>query len=152
MTIKQLIKLEDKAKEVWVISPALHYDVENKDFSELVSVNLGQKTKYKYIIPASKTITKQLDLYKKKYKLTEDEVNQNFLIIAESDLSPFVMEIGIYIGSDKDPIACAAPALEDNNDVIQFGKTTSKAMAKNFKQIWKKYKRGNPGRTGAFSG
>ena len=48
MTLKQLIKLEDKANEVWVISPSLHYDVENKDFSELVSVNLGQKTKYKY--------------------------------------------------------------------------------------------------------
>ena len=38
MTIKQLIKLEDKAKEVWVVSPGLHYDTENKDFSELVSV------------------------------------------------------------------------------------------------------------------
>lgn len=144
MTLKQLIKLEDKANEVWVISPALHYDVENKDFSELVSVNLGQKTKYKYILPASKSINKQLDLYKKKYKLTDEEINQNFLIIAESDLSPFVMEIGIYNGSDKNPIACAAPALEDNNDVIQFSKVTSKAMAKSFKAIWKKYKRANP--------
>lgn len=45
MTLKQLIKIEDKAKEVWVISPSLHYDVENKEFTELVSVNLGQKTK-----------------------------------------------------------------------------------------------------------
>ncbi|MFN8339419.1 MAG: hypothetical protein U0T36_10420 [Saprospiraceae bacterium] len=64
MTIKQLIKLEDKAKEVWVISPTLHYDVNNKDFSELVSVNLNQKTKYKYIVPATKDISKHIDLYK----------------------------------------------------------------------------------------
>ncbi len=144
MTLKQLIKLEDKATEVWVISPALHYDVENKDFSELVSVNLGQKTKYKYIVPASKSINKQIDLYKKKYKLTEEEVQQNFLIVAESDLSPFIMEIGIYNGLGKTPVACAAPALEDHNEVIQFNKNSCKAIAKSFKEIWKKYKRVNP--------
>ena len=99
MTIKQLIKLEDKAKEVWVLSPSLHYDVENKDFSELVSINLGQKTKYKYIVPANKLIQKQLELYKKKYNLSDDEVNQNFLLISDSELSPFILEIGIYNGS-----------------------------------------------------
>lgn len=32
MTLKQLIKLEDKAKEVWIVSPSLHYDNENNDF------------------------------------------------------------------------------------------------------------------------
>ncbi len=95
MTLKQLIKLEDKAKEVWVISPSLHYDVENKDFSELVSVNLGQKTKYKYLVPGSKDIGKQIDLYKKKYQLSEEEVQQNFLILPEADFLPFMMEIDL---------------------------------------------------------
>ena len=141
MTLKQLIKLEDKANEVWVISPTLHYDVENKDFSELVSVNLGQKTKYKYIVPASKDIGKHLDLYKKIYKLTEEEVQQNFLILPESEFLPFMMEIGIYNGSSKECIACAAPGLEDGNDVIQFSTETSKSMAKSFKSLWKKFKR-----------
>ncbi len=143
MTLKQLIKLEDKAKEVWVISPSLHYDVENKDFTELVSVNLGQKTKYKYIIPATKSNDKQIALYQKKYHLMDEEVRQNFLLVAESDLGPFIMEIGIYDGSSKSVTACAAPAMEDNNDVIQFNKATSQLMAKNFKSIWKKYKRQN---------
>lgn len=141
MTLKQLIKLEDKAKEVWVISPSLHYDVENKDFSELVSVNLGQKTKYKYIVPGSKDISKHIDLYKKIYKLTEEEVQQNFLILPESDFLPFMMEIGIYDGSSDDCTACAAPGLDDGNDVIQFSSESSKTMAKSFKAIWKKYKR-----------
>lgn len=141
MTLKQLIKLEDKAKEVWVISPSLHYDVENKDFSELVSVNLGQKTKYKYIVPGSKDISKHIDLYKKIYKLTEEEVQQNFLILPESDFLPFIMEIGIYNGSSDDCTACAAPGLDDGNDVIQFSSESSKAMSKSFKAIWKKYKR-----------
>nr|HMU06252.1 hypothetical protein [Saprospiraceae bacterium] len=110
MTLKQLIKLEDKAKEVWVISPSLHYDVDNKDFSELVSVNLGQNTKYKYIVPATKEIQKHLDSYKKLYKVTDADIQNNFLILPESDFNPFILEIGIYDGSTK-PIAFAAPAL-----------------------------------------
>ena len=110
MTLKQLIKLEDKAKEVWVISPTLHYDTENKDFSEIVSVNLGEKTKYKYIVPATSTVTKNIKLYKKMYKVSEDEINQNFLLLPESEFNPFIMEIAIYNASSKKCIACAAPA------------------------------------------
>lgn len=140
MTLKQLIKIEDKAKEVWVISPSLHYDVDNKDFSELVSVNLKQKTKYRYIVPAVKDIHKHIDTYKSKYKLTDEEVQANFLILPDSDFIPFVMEIGIYNGTSKSCIACAAPAMEDNNDVIQFNSKTSLTMAKQFVAIWKKYK------------
>ena len=143
MTIKQLIKLEDKAKEVWVISPNLHYDVENKDFSELVSVNLGEKTKYRYIVPASAAIEKSLKMYQKKYKLSDAELNNNFLLLPESEMDPFIMEIAIYDASGK-CTACAAPALEDGNDVIQFNEATSKAMAKCFVTIWKKYKRSKP--------
>ncbi len=143
MTLKQLIKLEDKAKEVWVISPSLHYDVENKDFSELVSVNLGQKTKYKYIVPGTKDINKQIDTYKKMYHLTEDEVSQNFLILPESEFNPFVLEIGIYNGSSKECTACAGAALEDGNDIILFSNSTAKEMSKAFKALWKKYKRVN---------
>jgi hypothetical protein len=143
MTIKQLIKLEDKAKEVWVVSPSLHYDLDNKDFSELVSVNLGQSTKYKYIVPATKEISANLDAYKKKYNLKEADMANNFLVLPENDFLPFVMEIGIYNGSG-DCIACAAPALEEPSDVIQFNPKMSKTLAKQFKAIWKKYKRTNP--------
>ena len=141
MTLKQLIKLEDKAKEVWIVSPSLHYDNENNDFSELVSVNLGQKTKYKYIVPGTKDIGKHIDKYKKLYKLSEEEVNLNFLILPESEFNPFIMEIGIYNGSTKKCTACAGPALEDGNDIIQFNSKTSLEMAKQFKSLWKKYKR-----------
>jgi len=142
MTLKQLIKLEDKAKEVWVISPGLHYDTENKNFSELVSVNLGQKTKYKYIVPATATIRKNIEVYKKLYKVTEVDINNNFLILPESEFNPFITESAIYNAS-TDCIACAAPALEDSNDVIKFNSTTAKSMAKAFKALWKKYKRTN---------
>ena len=143
MTLKQLIKLEDKAKEVWVISPTLHYDTENKDFSELVSVNLGEKTKYRYIVPATKTVEKNLKLYKKMYNITEAEIANTFLILPDSEFIPFMEETAIYDASG-DCVACAAPATEDSNDVIKFNADTSKTMAKAYKAIWKKYKRTNP--------
>ncbi len=144
MTLKQLIKIEDKAKEVWVISPSPHYDVENKEFTELVSVNLGQKTKYKYIVPGTKDMNKHIDTYKKLYKLSEEDVSHSFLILPESELNPFVMEIGIYNGLSEDCVACGASGLEDANEVIQFSQSASKEMAKQFKLLWKKYKRVNP--------
>jgi hypothetical protein len=143
MTIKQLIKLEDKASEVWVISPALHYDTENKDFSELVSVNLGQKTKYRYIVPMNKHLEKNLEAYKKMYNLSEEEIKSNFLLLPDTEFSPFISELAIYNGS-TDPIACCAPAQEDATDVIQFSKDSSKNLAKSFKAIWKRYKRSKP--------
>ena len=143
MTIKQLIKLEDKAKEVWVISPSLHYDTENQDFSELVSVNLGEKTKYRYIVPGTRQIAKNINLYKKMYSVTEAEISRNFLILPESEFNPFIMECAIYDASEA-CIACTAPAQEDSNDVIRLSATTAKDMAKHFKALWKKYKRTNP--------
>ena len=140
MTLKQLIKIENKAKEVWVISPTLHYDVENKDFSELVSVNLGDKTKYRYIVPATAQVMKNLSLYKKLYDLTEQDMLSNFLILPETEFNPFITEVAIYDAS-TDCVACAAPATDDTNEVISFNSSTSKIMAKNFRELWKKYKR-----------
>lgn len=140
MNLKQLIKLENKSKEVWVISPTLHYDIENKDFSELVSVNLGEKTKYRYIVPATPVVERNLGLYKKMYKVTDADIAANFLILPASEFNPFMSEVAIYNASG-DCMACAAPATDDSNEVIVFNNDTAKAMAKSFKDVWKKYKR-----------
>lgn len=143
MTLKQLIKLENNAKEVWVISPTLHYDTENKDFSELVSVNLGQKTKYKYIVPATAQVEKNLKRYKTLYHVTEQDITKNFLMLPASEFNPFMTEIAIYNAS-TDCIACGAPATDDSNEVIQYKDETAKAMAKTFVALWKKYMRIHP--------
>ena len=143
MTIKQLIKLEDKANEVWVISPTLHYDTENKDFTELVSVNLGEKTKYRYIVPASSTVLKNIKVFKKTYNVTDAEIQTIFCILPESEFNPFIQEIAIYNAS-KECVACAGSSTEDTNDVIRFDNAHAKAMAKAFRSIWKKYKMVNP--------
>lgn len=143
MTIKQLIKLEDRATEVWVISPSLHYDTENSDFSELVSVNLGQKTKYRYIVPATAEISRNMKKYQKIYGLSDQEMGANFLLLPPSEFTPFITECAIYNAS-TDCIACTATASEDNKDVIRYGDATAKAMAKHFKAVWRRYKRQNP--------
>ncbi|MEZ4912273.1 MAG: hypothetical protein R2774_15600 [Saprospiraceae bacterium] len=140
MTLKQLAKIEDAASEVWVVSPNLHYDTENALFSELVSVNRNQKTKYRYIVPASKQVLKNLDVYKKIFKLSDDEMLKNFLILPESAFNPFIMEVGIYNANSK-CAAYAAPALEGGDEVIQFDVKTSEQFAKEFKSMWKQYKR-----------
>lgn len=143
MTLKQLIKLENAAKEVWVISPTLHYDTENKEFSELVSANLGQHTKYRYIVPATAQVEKNIQRYKKLYNASEKDIAANFLILPASEFNPFITEIAIYNAS-TDCVACAAPATDDTNDVIRFKDETAKAMAKNFVSLWKKYMRVHP--------
>lgn len=143
MTIKQLIKLENKAKEVWVISPSLHYDVEDKAFSELVSVNLGESTKYKYIVPATPQVEKNLQLFKKRYNITEREISVNFLLLPPSEFNPFLMEIAIYDATTT-CVACAAPAVDGSDEVIVFKEAAAKELAKNFVALWKKYKRGHP--------
>jgi hypothetical protein len=140
MTLKQLIRLENKSKEVWVVSPTLHYDIENKEFSEIVSVNLGERTKYKYIVPATGQIDKNLRLYQKLYNLTEQDISNNFLILPESEFTPFITELAIYDASTT-CVACAAPARDDSNEVIVYSSAASKAMAKSFRDLWKKYKR-----------
>lgn len=139
MTLKQLIKLEDKASTVWVVSPSLHYDTENKEFNELVSVNLGEKTKYRYIVPATAEIAKNLKIYQKMYNVSNAEIANNFLVLPPSEFNPFITECAIYNAS-KECIACAAPATEDSNDVIKYNQKTAKTMAKHFRALWKKYK------------
>lgn len=143
MTFKQLIRLENKAKEIWVISPSLHYDVEHKAFSEIVSVNLGQSTKYKYIVPATPQVEKNLRLFKKRFNVSEQDIASNFLILPPTEINPFLMEIAIYDAS-IDCIACAAPAADDSDDVIVFKADTAKKMAREFASLWKKYKRSRP--------
>lgn len=142
MTIKQLIKLEDRSKQVWVVSPSLHFDIENKAFTELVSVNLGEKTKYRYIVPATSRIAKNMNAYQKMYGLTKAEMDANFLLLPVSEFNPFITEIAIYDASIKSKCcAVSAPALEDKNEVIKFSKSTTESMVKAFKSLWKKYKR-----------
>ena len=140
MTLKQLIKLENKSTQVWVVSPTLHYDTKNKDFSELVSVNLGEKTKYKYIVPATPQIEKNMKLYQQMYQFTNQDMINHFLILPSSEFTPFITEVAIYDASTI-CVACAAPATDDSNEVIWFNSATAKAMAKSFRELWKKYKR-----------
>jgi hypothetical protein len=140
MTLENLIKIEDHAREVWVVSPDLYFDIENQEFSEIVSVNLEQKTKYKYIVPATDDVLHRIELYRIKYKLTEHEVQANFLLLPVSELNPFILETGIYNGSSQECRAYAAPVSSGITDVIAFSEEASLRMAGHFAHLWRKYK------------
>ena len=140
MTLNELIQIEDDAQEVWVVSPNLHYDMENDDFSEIVSVNLDQKTKYRYILPANVEIEQKLKLYKSKYNLSSEDMENNFLLLTESVFNPFILETGIYNGSKDDCKAYAAPTSNTGINIIAFTAEESKKMALHFSQIWNRYK------------
>lgn len=143
MTIKELIKLEDAANEVWVISPTLNYDIENKDFNELVSVNLGQETKYRYIVPATEEVLNNIEKYKEMYDVDTNFIRNNFLMLEQSEFNPFIMETAIYNASEE-CTAFSAPPMEGTTEVIQYDSESAKKMATSFKEIWKKYMRKNP--------
>ncbi|MBK8700416.1 MAG: hypothetical protein IPN29_13160 [Saprospiraceae bacterium] len=143
MNLKDVIKLENKAKEVWVITPTLYYDLENKNFTELVSVNLGEKTKYRYIVPASKEIRNNVEKYKKAFGVTEEEIQKMFCFIQETDFGPFINELAIYNGTSE-PVSVSTPPTESSNEVIKYSEKTAERHAKAFVDVWKKYKRTKP--------
>lgn len=143
MTLRQLIRLENKAREVWVISPTLHYDTEHKAFSELVSVNLGEHTKYRYIVPATPVVEKNIVRYKKIYNVTDEVIQRQFLILPPAEFNAFLPEIAIY-DAHGDCIAVAAPPLDDSDEVMQYKPESAKALARQFAALWKKYKRVKP--------
>ena len=85
-------------------------------------------------------VLKNLEVYKKKYAIKDREIMDNFLILPENEFIPFVLEIAIY-DANTNCIACAAPALEGENEVIRFTNDAAQQMAKDFREIWKKFKR-----------
>ena len=70
------------------------------------------------------------------YKVSDEEILKNFLILPESEFNPFIMECAIYDASGG-CIACTAPAREDSNDVIRLSNDTAKQMAKHFKTCFR---------------
>ena len=95
------------------------------------------------IVPATKTVEKNLKLYKQLYDATEEELATNFLLLPVSEFNPFITECAIYDASG-DCIACAAPATDDSNEIIKYNQDAAKGMARQFKALWRKYKRTNP--------
>ena len=96
----------------------------------------NQKRDIDYILVSHQQFMKSL-------KVSDEEIERNFLILPASDFNPFITECAIYDAS-TDCIACAAPGMEDNKDVIRYNTETAQSMAKSFRSIWRKYKRKNP--------
>jgi len=146
MKLKQVYKLEKKAKEVWIVSPELHYDTENDEFKNIVKHNLHNDTKYRYIVPNTTSVIKHLNMYQKDNTIPKDLTKEMFLLLPPSEFNPFLNELAIYDPNGKKPVACLSVwrDCDENDEVISFDKKMTVELAKRFKKLWRKYKRENP--------
>lgn len=79
-----------------------------------MSVNLEQKTKYKYIVPATEDVLQSIEKYKNKRHLSDDEVRAHFLILTVSEFNPFILDTVTYNGLTDHRQAFAAPVSSEN--------------------------------------
>ncbi len=143
MKLNEVHQIEKASDEVWVVSPNLHFDVNDKQWQKLVKSNLAENTSYKYIVPNNEEVRANVEKYKKKYKLNEAKIAEMFLFLPSSEWSPFLNECAIYNPKKRKPVACAAPHGDCSSDeeVIRFNDAHSKEQVTNFKNVWKRYKR-----------
>jgi len=116
MKISKVLKLEKAAKEVWIVSPDLHYDTENDTFKNIVKHNLHNKTKYRYIVPATTSVNKHINMYQKDNTIPKDIANEMFLILPPAEFNPFLNELAIYDPNGKNPVACLSVWKDADSD------------------------------------
>jgi len=143
MKLKKLISIEKKAKEVWIVSPDLYYDTENDEFKNIVKHNLHRNAKYRYIVPATKSVMKHITKYQKDQTIPKDVAKEMFLILPPTEFNPFLNELAIYNPNGKSPIGCLSVWKECDRDdeLICFDPKFTKELIKSFKSLWLKYKR-----------
>ncbi len=146
MKLKKVHALEKKAEEVWIVSPDLYYDTENDVFRNIVKHNLHKGVKYRYIVPATTSVSKHLRRYQKDQTIPKDLTNEMFLILPESEFNPFLNELAIYNPKSQNPTACLSvwKDADSDDEVIAIDKAMTKTLVTKFKGLWKKYKRVNP--------
>jgi len=146
MKLKTVYKLEKKASEVWIVSPDLHYDTENDEFRNIVKHNLHNDTKYRYIVPNTKSVIRHLNMYQKDQTIPKDLAKEMFLLLPPSEFNPFLNELAIYDPNGKKPVGCLSvwKNCDENDEVISFDTDMTLELVKKFKTLWKKYKRENP--------
>jgi len=145
MKLKKVHSLEKKASEVWIVSPDLFYDTENDVFKNIVKHNLHKGKKYRYIVPATSSVSKHITKYQKDQTIPKDISDEMFLILPVSEFNPFLNELAIYNPKSKSPVACLSvwKDADTDDEVIQIDKDMTKHLISKFKSIWKKYKRVN---------
>ena len=146
MKLKKVHSLEKKADEVWIVSPDLFYDTENDEFRNIVKHNLHKGKKYRYIVPATTSVSKHLTRYQKDQTIPRDQVDEMFLILPCSEFNPFLNELAIYNPNSKEPVACLSvwKDADKDDEIISIDKEMTNTLIKKFKGLWKKYKRTNP--------
>ena len=146
MDIKGINKIESEAKEVWIVSPYLYYDVNDPEYQTVVHKNLDQNIKYRYIVPNNDNIRDNIETFKTRFGKSEADINEMFLLLPESEFGPFMNEMAIYNPNTKKCLCGMAPKKDchHSQEILTFDEENSSRYAEHFKNLWKKYKRSNP--------
>jgi hypothetical protein len=91
---KELIKIEENSKEIWIITPDFYFDLQNEEIRNCVKENLKNNKKYVYFFPFSTENKKKLILMKKYYN--QYLKNIKFVKLDKKFCEIFLNEIAIY--------------------------------------------------------
>lgn len=139
--MKQVLINEAKAETVWVVSPMLHYDVNDPVFKEIIKENLGKGVKYNYIVPNNDDIKFNIKEFQSIYKLTDNEIEKTFLLLQDSLFNNFIHEIVIYNGIKEDYFSYlySRNNAQEKDDILIFTHDMTLENIANFKKLWKQH-------------
>lgn len=91
---KELVLIEKKAKEIWVITPDFYWDYEDKVYSSIVKDNIKSGKTYWYIFPKDDIIFPKAVDFKNTF---DSKVQKNIhLVPVKYDFLLFINEIVVY--------------------------------------------------------
>lgn len=145
-TLATVLERESEARNVWIVSPRLFYDIHDPEFRKVISANKARNVRYRYIVPGSPEVLRNLRAYREIYKETPRQQESEFLTLPQSEFTTFLTELAIYDPDEPTMYAFAIPPSSRNiqEDVIIFNRELSQQYAKKFSDIWLEHKHAWP--------
>lgn len=136
--VNAVLEHEAQAKVVWIISPRLFYDIYDPEFRKVVLTNKARNVIYRYIVPDSVEIRRNLITYRQIYRESEEDEMTNFVMLPDSGLSEFLTEVAIYDPGEPSMFGFAAPPSprSGREDVMILSREVRHHFAKAFSDLW----------------
>ena len=136
--VNAVLEHEAQAKVVWIISPRLFYDIYDPEFRKVVLTNKARSVIYRYIVPDSVEIRRNLITYRQIYRESEEDQMANFVMLPDSGLSEFLTEVAIYDPGEPSMFGFAAPPSprSGREDVMILTREVRHHFAKAFSDLW----------------
>lgn len=140
--IKEVLKREVTAKVIWIVIKRLNYDINHPQYIEVVRKNYKKGGKYRYIVSKDEYTESDLESYKNLYKLSDNQIKENFLVLQNSDMIKFLRHVTIYDPHTTRTVSYFYPHSESGDEqwYITFNNSKSMEYVSLFKSVWLKNK------------